>query len=225
MQEMESLKNEIRIYHAELEAKNAELANLKKDVEDSYYQIWKARMSGVIYELRQHFFLKQYSQMLLREENLKSEADFLFYQGVTKQTWNVLFQAVSGEAKKMRYWGTNSTGKRQKVFQVSLRNQLFITLFLLRLGCSQKLIADQFKISQAHVSRIFNTWLSLIFSYFCDFVWWPSRESINKHMPEVSELNFLNVVSFSMPPNFLCLCLNTPKHRVRPILTTKITIL
>ena len=48
----------------------------------------------------------------------------------------------------------------------------------------EKVLADNFKISVAEVSRIFVTWLDLIYSRLVQLPTWVSKNTVQKTMPE-----------------------------------------
>eukprot|EP00733_Pompholyxophrys_punicea_P000357 Pompholyxophrys_punicea_v1_NODE_95_length_3532_cov_6.599080.p2 type:complete len:152 gc:universal NODE_95_length_3532_cov_6.599080:1669-1214(-) len=110
----------------------------------------------------------------------------------------------------MIYWGSNSKGTRDwhKERVLNKQDEMFITLFILRLGVPQTLIADLCGISQSYVSKIFTTWIALLFWHLADLPWWPSRESVKKNH-KFSKMLILNVGSSSMGPNFF---IPVPKH-------------
>ena len=60
----------------------------------------------------------------------------------------------------------------------------FLTLVRLRVTIPEKVLADNFKISVAEVSRIFVTWLDLIYSRLVQLPTWVSKNTVQKTMPE-----------------------------------------
>ena len=60
-----------------------------------------------------------------------------------------------------------------------------MVLVRLRLGLLQKQISDIFCISQPSVSKIFTTWITLLYHLFKQvLVRWPSKQLIKKYLPK-----------------------------------------
>ncbi|XP_078364336.1 uncharacterized protein LOC144648737 [Oculina patagonica] len=60
-----------------------------------------------------------------------------------------------------------------------------MVLVRLRLGLLQNHLADIFSISQSSVSKIFTTWINLLYHVFKEIlIIWPSKAQILKHMPK-----------------------------------------
>ena len=60
----------------------------------------------------------------------------------------------------------------------------FLTLARLRVNIPEKVLADNYKITVAEVSRIFVTWLDLIYSRLVQLPTWASKNTVQKTMPE-----------------------------------------
>ena len=64
------------------------------------------------------------------------------------------------------------------------KEELFITLCRSRQGFGEEHLAHLYGVSQATISRIIITWVNFLYLKFKDVPMWPSRELINKHMPQ-----------------------------------------
>ena len=63
--------------------------------------------------------------------------------------------------------------------------EFLMILIRLRLGLLQSHLADIFAISQSSVSKIFTTWINLLYHVFKEvLIIWPAKAQIQKHMPK-----------------------------------------
>lgn len=90
----------------------------------------------------------------------------------------------------MQYWTGSETHQkpdRQRAsskYSLELIDQFFAVLMRLRLGLFAKDLADRFKVSEATFSKHFSSWLSLIYEELKVINPFPSREIVNRTMPE-----------------------------------------
>ena len=88
----------------------------------------------------------------------------------------------------MQYVGCECTfppgSKRGPPRTLTPLNEFFLTLVRLRLGLLEKDLGDRFGVSQSLVSKIFNTWLNLLFRHLSSINFWTSRETEQKYMPK-----------------------------------------
>jgi hypothetical protein len=89
----------------------------------------------------------------------------------------------------MRSWSQvqrASLSAHVKVFTAKLHpiDQLFMFLHKLRLGSLDAELADKFCVSSSTVSRNTITWANFLYMVLGSQPIWPSRESVNKCMPE-----------------------------------------
>ena len=113
--------------------------------------------------------------------------------------YNLCDPGENGE--NIRYWHSSSTGQDTTVLSendeytetfpkpgrprlLHPKEELFITLCRLRQGFAEEHLAHLYGISQATMSRIIITWVNLLYLRLKDVPMWPSREKVNKHMPE-----------------------------------------
>ena len=72
---------------------------------------------------------------------------------------------------------------RKHVAHLVYYRQKMLVLCRLRLGLFEQDLAFRFVISQATVSRIFITWVNIMYSKFKEVNIWPTREQVNTTMP------------------------------------------
>ena len=148
----------------------------------------------------EHFEKKSFS--LNRFKNDKSMG---FYTGFTDgEIFDALYNFCdSGEnGENIRYWHSSSTDQDANVLSenddeyeesfpkpgrprlLHPKEELFITLCRLRQGFPEEHLAHLYGVSQTTISRIIITWVNLLYLRLKDVPMWPSREMVNKHMPE-----------------------------------------
>ena len=104
-----------------------------------------------------------------------------------------LFASLSAGdiCSRLRYWGSNNSSiqfpefeKKGQKHSLEPEDELFLTLARLRVNIPERVLADNYKISVAEVSRIFATWLDLIYSRLVQLPTWASKKTIQTTMPE-----------------------------------------
>ena len=124
-----------------------------------------------------------------------SDSDMQFYTGLdTYLQFKALFDFLDGYCSaclRLNYWGSNNCNfqlqdleKHGKKRSIIPADELFLTRSRLRANVPQKVLADQCKISTSEVSRIFVTWVDLLFSRLNQLPIWATRETVNQTMPE-----------------------------------------
>ena len=102
------------------------------------------------------------------------------------------------DGENIRYWHSSSTNQNTTVVCEPIesvpkpgrrrllhpKEELFITLCRLRQGFGEEHLAHLYGVSQAKISRVIITWVNFLYLKFKDVPMSPSRELINKHMPE-----------------------------------------
>ncbi|CAH3191352.1 unnamed protein product [Porites evermanni] len=69
-------------------------------------------------------------------------------------------------------------------------DELFLTLCRLRVNMPEKVLADNYNISVSEVSRIFATWLDLLFSRLIQLPVWATRRTVEETKPEVFQQKY-----------------------------------
>ena len=75
---------------------------------------------------------------------------------------------------------TEKTGPKSKL---PFQEQFFLVMVQLRLGLNVEDLADRFYINPSTVSRIFTTWINLMYVKFKELPMWMSRSKVDKWMP------------------------------------------
>ena len=97
-----------------------------------------------------------------------SDVDMNYYTGMSARHFLAFFAFLDagGICSRLRYWGSNNSRiqypeveKKGQKRLLEPRDELFLTLVRLRVNIPEKVLADNYKISVAEVSRIFVTWL------------------------------------------------------------------
>ena len=124
----------------------------------------------------------------------ESEKDMIFYTGLTFGQFVALFNFLNshGICYSLNYWGSDYAKvqlldmeeKGQKCF-LEPDDKLCLTLCRLRVNIPEKVLADNYNIVVSEVSRIFATWLDLLFSRLIQLPVWATRRTVEETMPKV----------------------------------------
>lgn len=74
--------------------------------------------------------------------------------------------------------------KRGRPRSIKPQEEFFLTSCRLRQGFSETHLSHLFNVSQATVSRIVISWINFMYLRFGVLNIWPSREAVNRKMPE-----------------------------------------
>ena len=117
----------------------------------------------------------------------------IFYTGLTFGQFVALFNFLNshGICYRLNYWGSDYAKvqlldmeeKGQKCF-LEPDDELCLTLCRLRVNIPEKVLADNYNIVVSEVSRIFATWLDLLFSRLIQLPVWATR-TVEEAMPKV----------------------------------------
>jgi len=114
-----------------------------------------------------------------------------YYTGfVTYGMFEACFNFLLPSAKEMRTWQGKRTSTSERTTDKSgpksklpLQEQFFMVMVRLRLGLNVEDLADCFYVSPSTVSRIFITWINLMYVKFKELPMWMSRSKVDKWMP------------------------------------------
>ena len=120
----------------------------------------------------------------------KDDKVFKFYTGLHVQDFTKLLHIIGEEAEKMDYSGVagesyDGLHNRQSTRKLSQEDELFLTLCKLRHDFPESDLATRFHVSQPTISRIFQTWVLCLCYSFQEINIWPSKDHVNKYMPDV----------------------------------------
>lgn len=68
--------------------------------------------------------------------------------------------------------------------KLDIETQIFMVLTRLRLGLLEKDLAYRYSIAESTVSKFFSFWINIIHSYMIQIPIWPSRELVQRQLPE-----------------------------------------
>ena len=118
----------------------------------------------------------------------------MIYTGLTFGQFVALLNFLNayGICYHLNYWGSDYAKvqlpdiekKGQKRF-LEPDDELFLTLCRLRVNMREKVLAHNYNISVSQVSRIFATWLDLLFSRLIQLLVWATRRTVEETMPEL----------------------------------------
>lgn len=122
-----------------------------------------------------------------------SNKDVCFYTGFpTYKTFQECYDLLNPEGNLM-YKDAKGASKKIKDTKLSYPNQFFLTLVRLRLGLLEKDLAQRFIISQSTVNRYFTAWLNYMYLKLGSINIWPSKDDIQRTMPESMKAKFPNL--------------------------------
>ena len=90
--------------------------------------------------------------------------------------------------------------KRGRPRSLKPQEEFFLTLCRLRQGFAEAHLSHLFNVSQATVSRIVISWINFMYLRFGVLNIWPSREAVNRTMPEDFRKALPLGVSLNIPP-------------------------
>ena len=120
----------------------------------------------------------------------------LFYTGFNSYSLVMnLFQLLKPSAEKMARWSQVQRIRAGYSAQINtdlsfrseslpLVDQFFMFLVKIRLGLFHQDLGCRFNVSQSTVSRIIITWANFMYFQLGSIPIWPSREKVDKYMPE-----------------------------------------
>ena len=202
---LESLKMQLLHAQKEIACLNEDLSNLKSRLAKTEAELVNSekelkRLSQENNDLKSRTFCIN---------NLSDNDSISFHTGFLnletfKATLSYLNPGENGE--NIRYWRSidvkvdderkskqrdcNKPGRRRTL---QPEEAFFLVLCRLRQGFNEKHLAFLFGISQPTVSRIFVSWINFMFFRFGNINIWPSREEINKTMPEDFKVKYPNM--------------------------------
>ena len=136
---------------------------------------------------------------LLAHVILEDNGLLQFYTGFSsKDMFMACFDFLKDSAESMRTGQGSRTkldGKRRgqkpgPERKMSLINQFFFVCVRLRRGLPLEDLADRFKVSATALSRLFITWVNLMYVKFDELLVWPSRRRVDRNMPKCFKTSY-----------------------------------
>ena len=117
-----------------------------------------------------------------------SDDDIHFYSGFQNaSSYREFMTFILCNAENMSYWSriqTANVSTSHTNRALSKEDELFLTLARLRLGLPLQHIANLFNISIATVSRIFTSWINLLYFVLGSINFWLPKHTIQETMPD-----------------------------------------
>ena len=155
-----------------------------------------------------------------------ADKDMCYYTGLTYGQFVALFKFLNayGICHRLNYWGSDyaqiqlpDSEKKGQKRSLEPEDELFLTLCRLRVNIPEKVLADNYNISVSEVSRIFATWLDLLYSRLIQLPVWATKKTIEETMPEVFQQKYPSQGLSSTALNYL---LKSPHVSVHNLILT-----
>ncbi|KAK3105240.1 hypothetical protein FSP39_020500 [Pinctada imbricata] len=120
--------------------------------------------------------------------NIKEDKKLiLYYTGYSKETFEAIFKFLvpNVDSQPLTY-----TEKLHAINEMTLEDQLFLTICKLRNNLDFQDIGCRFGISQQCASVIFNSWINYMFLRFGELCIWPHRDVLFENMPSKFKKDF-----------------------------------
>ena len=128
-----------------------------------------------------------------------SDKDMSYYTGLTYGQFVALFKFLNAHdiCHRPNYWGSDyakiqlpESEKRGQKRSLEPEDELFLTLCRLRVNIPEKVLADNYNMSVSEVSRIFATWLDLLYSRLIQLPVWATKKTNEETVPEVFQQKY-----------------------------------
>ena len=132
---------------------------------------------------------------LFMENITISDKTCMFWTGVmTLSTLNFIFEWVSPCAEQMTLWmgkkRHNERPCKPRKRILSLFEEFVLVLVRIRRGLDTEVLATLMGISQAHVCKIFISWVNLLHKCFLPLLEWPTADIVSHNMPKSFRKHF-----------------------------------
>ena len=172
-----------------VEALQGTVESLQREVDylQSERIVEQAKETELLHQLEKERARRDFCIDRFKGDNRKMR----YYTGfLTYGMFMACFDFLLQSAKEMRTWqgkrtstGERTTEKTGPKSKLPLQEQFFLVMVRLRLGLNVEDLADRFYINPSTVSRIFTTWINLMYVKFKELPLWMSRSKVDKWMP------------------------------------------
>ena len=133
---------------------------------------------------------------MVMEDVFNSDDSVKFYTGIPSLAcFSLLLNTLSPYAENMKYWDKNKCQLsnyqknldlkkpgRKRSLQIS--EEFVLVLMRLKLGLTERHLADIFSVTKSTVSRVYITWIHFLALTFKEsLLRWPSKEEVRVHLP------------------------------------------
>lgn len=128
--------------------------------------------------------------------DLKTDKEVNLLTGIpTRQAFNVIFDMVNSNVKKVRYWyGPKKSTLKGRKFkkspkkfgpkrELTKKDEFLLTMMKLRLGSTNVDLAQRFSVSATTVTNIFTTWVKVLASELGCLIYNPTFEVFRRTLP------------------------------------------
>ena len=133
---------------------------------------------------------------MVMEDVLNSDDSVKFYTGIPSLAcFMLLLNTLLPHAESMKYWDKNKfqlsnyqknldLKKPGRKHPLHINEEFVLVLVRLKLGLTERHLADIFSVTKSTVSRVYITWIYfLAFTFKESLLRWPSKEEVRVHMP------------------------------------------
>ena len=133
---------------------------------------------------------------MVMEDVLNSDDSVKFYTGISSLAcFTLLLNTLLPYAESMKYWDKNKSQlsnyqknldlkKPGRKRSLQINEEFVLVLMRLKLGLTERHLADIFSVTKSTVSRIYVTWIYFLALTFKEsLLRWPSKEEVKLHMP------------------------------------------
>ena len=183
-QDYEAAKNEIKILKEQLKTTQLELSRKEAEMRglEEAAAATKESSDAKIQELETNLSISRFGF----ERFSKDNALVRFYTGFpTYDHLKLFFELVKPKAETMVYVYASGIGtNRPGIRKMQLIDELFLFCVRLKLGLFELDLAQRFDLHVSSVSRKVTTWANFLYFFLGNQPIWPTREHINKVMPD-----------------------------------------
>ncbi|XP_069125298.1 uncharacterized protein [Argopecten irradians] len=173
--------------------KSVKEAGMQTDVDPVFSE--REKLGEELKKTKEELRKTRWNADKIRNDDAKTK----FYTGLpTYAIFIWLFNFLKRKAERMTFWTgpaktANLERTRQRTGSLELIDQFFVVLTRLRLGLFTQDVADRAGISIGTFSKYFTTWICLLHEELKLLNPFPSREIVNRTMPEAFKIKYPSV--------------------------------
>ncbi|XP_068696963.1 uncharacterized protein [Montipora foliosa] len=176
---IDKLETDLQNKNAQLKDLTENVEHLEKEKQDREQEVASSSMGN--------------KHVCFSAENFRNQDKLIrFYTGIVN--WNVflqLFNFIEDRCKDLKYWRSDikvDENHQQLLRQgrprsLSMLDEYFLTLVRLRHAFPEEHLAYLFKVSRSTVSRVFHSWINLLYFELGSLPIWQSKDLIWETMP------------------------------------------
>ncbi|KAM7295722.1 hypothetical protein ISCGN_020994 [Ixodes scapularis] len=122
------------------------------------------------------------------ETILEDPKSCMYYTGLPEfSVFDELYKFLEPRAARMTYWhgDTKTDGEmKRRTGKLDLRDEFFMVLVRLRTGMAGRELSRNFNITEAHVSKVFTTWINFLQRELRALIYFPTVLETRKKLPD-----------------------------------------